>query len=148
MDGYITKPIRFSDLEKTLSGFSATRQVSAPPRSEKYSWAKSEALDRLGGDEELLRELCRIFLEESPKLMHKLRQGIADLDPEAVMQAAHSLKGELGYLGAPGASQAAMELEHMGQENNLSQASGTLVVLEQEMEGLHSALRDTEGAIS
>ena len=41
-------------------------------------------------------ELCQIFLEESPKLLQKLREAIADADPDAVMRAAHSIKGELG----------------------------------------------------
>ena len=63
------------------------------------------------------------------------------------MRAAHSLKGELGYLGAAGASQAARELEDMGHENNLSRAAETLDVLEQEMAGLQLALRDAAGAI-
>ena len=43
----------------------------------------AEALDRLGGDEELFRELCGIFLEESPKLLQKLREAIAEGDPVA-----------------------------------------------------------------
>jgi two-component system, sensor histidine kinase and response regulator len=110
-------------------------------------WDKAEALDRLGGDEELLREVCQIFLEESPKLMRKLRQAIADADAEAVMRAAHSLKGELGYLGAAGASQAARALEDMGHENNLLQAAETFTVLEREMASLHLDLKDPAGAI-
>jgi two-component system, sensor histidine kinase and response regulator len=151
MDGYITKPIRFSDIEKTLSSFSGTQAaVPTGPSGKipgKILWAKAEAPARLGGDEDLLRELCQIFLEESPVLLQELRQAIVDADPEAVMRAAHSLKGELGYLGAAGASQAARELEDMGHENNLSRAAETLDVLEQEMAGLQLALKDPAGAI-
>jgi CheY-like chemotaxis protein len=76
MDGYITKPVRFSDIEETLSGL-----ASAPPGPVKAEavegaafWNRAEALGRIGGDEELLRELCQIFLEESPKLLEKLRR--------------------------------------------------------------------------
>ena len=50
------------------------------------------------------------FLEE---LLQKLREAIADAGPDAVMRAAHSIKGELGYLGAAQATQAARELEDM-----------------------------------
>ena len=89
-------------------------------------WGKAEALERVDGDEELLRELCQIFLQESPKLLVNLRRAIVDTDAQAVMCAAHSLKGELGYLGAAGASQAAQELEDMGQKNNLFRAADTL----------------------
>jgi hypothetical protein len=47
-------------------------------------------------------ELCQIFLEESPKLLQKLREAIADADPDAVMRAAHSIKGELAIGCRPG----------------------------------------------
>ena len=67
MDGYITKPIGLNDIEKTLTSLSpAPSAVPAGP-SGKLVWGKAEALDRLGGDEALLLELCQIFLEESPK---------------------------------------------------------------------------------
>ena len=77
MDGHITKPI----LEKPPNSFpaAAPSPVAAAP-SAKLLWGKAEALDRLGGDEELLRELCQIFLDESPKLLRKLRQAIIDAD--------------------------------------------------------------------
>src|SRR5580692_3053369 len=79
MDGYITNPVRFSDIEETLSGLAcATVAVARPkPAEEAASWNKAEALGRIGGDEELLEELCQIFLEESPKLLQKLRQALA-----------------------------------------------------------------------
>ena len=110
-------------------------------------WDKAQALDRLGGDEELLHELCQIFLEESPKLLLKLRQAVVDADAQAVMRAAHSLKGELGYLGAAVASQVARELEDMGHDENLSGAAEALLLLEREMADLHLALTDPAGAI-
>jgi HPt (histidine-containing phosphotransfer) domain-containing protein len=118
-----------------------------PSLSRPVFWSKAEALDRLGGDEDLLRELCGIFLEESPKLMQKLRQAVADGDAEAAMQAAHSLKGEVSYLGAGGASRAARQLEDMGREKNLSQASEALAELERELAGLHFAMKDPAGVL-
>jgi two-component system sensor histidine kinase/response regulator len=143
--GYITKPIRSSDIEKTLADFTQPDAPAVP--SGEMVWARAEALARLGGDEELLRELCQIFLEESPKLLQKLRQAIVDTDPDAVMRAAHSLKGELGYLSAAGATQAAGELEEMGHEKNLSRAPEGLVVLERELAGLQLALKDPAGVV-
>ena len=91
--------------------------------AEKVLWGKDEAVERLGGDEELFWELCEIFLQESPKLLQKLGKAMAESDADAVMRAAHSLKGELGYLGAVNAVQASGALEHMGHEKNLSEAA-------------------------
>lgn len=147
MDGDITKLKRDNGTEKALSRVSGTQIALPAAPSEKILWGKAEALDRLGGDEGLLRELCQIFLEESPKLLQKLREAIVDADPDEVMRAAHSLKGELGYLGAPGALQAARELEEMGHESKLSRATEVLLVLEQEMASLHLALKDPAGGV-
>jgi two-component system, sensor histidine kinase and response regulator len=155
MDGYITKPIRFSDIEKTLSGVSEAPPVSAPvvkpipppTPSGKILWCKAEVLERLGGDEYLLQE-SQIFLKESPKLMQKLRDGITGDDSEAVMRAAHTLKGELGYLGNEEATQAVLELEHMGREKNLSQAVDVFNSLERELDTLHLEMKEPARAIS
>ena len=150
MDGYITKPVRFSDIEKMLANFSSmplSAQMPGPRKTAKTAWGKAEALERLGGDEALLRELCQIFLEESPKVLQKLREAIAEKDAEEIRRSAHSLKGELGYLGAAAAGQAARELEDMGHEKNLSRAAEVFTLLEREMACLHLALKDPAGAI-
>jgi two-component system, sensor histidine kinase and response regulator len=141
MDGYITKPVRFSDIEQTVSGLARTPVASVKPVAETASWDKAEALGRIGGDEELLQELCQIFLEESPKLLQKLQQALASGDSDGVMRAAHSLKGESSYLGAGGTSQAARQLEEMGRSNDLSRAGDTLAALEREVAGLHLHLK-------
>jgi two-component system sensor histidine kinase/response regulator len=111
----------------------------------RFLWHRAEALERLGGDEALLRELCGIFLEESPKLLRNLRKAIEEGDASSVMRSAHSLKSEVGYLGAAEASQAAQQLEDMGAENKLAAAPKTLILLEREISGLHSAMKDQAG---
>ena len=108
-------------------------------------WNRAEALERLGGDEPLLRELCEIFLEESPKLLRNLRKAIKEDDASSVMRTAHSLRGEVSYLGAAGASKAAQQLEDMGAANKLAAATEMLIVLEREICGLHSAMKDSAG---
>jgi len=109
-------------------------------------WGKDKAVERLGGDEELFWELCEIFLQESPKLLHKLGKAIAESDADAVMRAAHSLKGELGYLGAVEALQASAALECMGHEKNLSEAAGVFASLEQHLADLCRAMKASPGA--
>ena len=145
MDGYITKPVRFSDIEQTLSDVAHTpvATATATPVAPTESWDKTEALDRIGGDEELLMELCQIFLEESPKLLEKLRQAVAAGDSDGVSRAAHSLKGESSYLGAGPTSQAARQLEEMGRGKDLSRASETLAVLEREVAVLQHNLKES-----
>jgi two-component system sensor histidine kinase/response regulator len=144
MDGYMTKPVRFSEIQKTLEAVAAELRTVAPPATASL-WDKAAALDRLEGDEELLQDICRIFLEESPKLMTELRQAVAAEDPEAVSRAAHSLKGESAYLGAANVSQMAKQLETMGRNRDLSQAPIILEGLQREMASLSSAVQQSTG---
>jgi CheY-like chemotaxis protein len=146
MDGYITKPLSFSDIEQTLAGLTREPATAAKPRAEGACWNRTEALNRIGGDAELLEEVCGIFLEESPKLMRKLEQAIAGGDCEAVARAAHSLKAESGCLGAGRTSQAAQRLEEMGRSQDLSRARSGLETLERELASLHLELHELAGA--
>jgi signal transduction histidine kinase/HPt (histidine-containing phosphotransfer) domain-containing protein len=148
MDGYVSKPLRFGDIEEALAH--VDRMDKDPPAvtqslSNSSCWSKTKTLDRLGGDEELLRELCQIYLKESPKLLENLRQALSDGDAEAVKRVAHSINGEVGYLGAESASQAARQLEKMGNEKDLSRAPAVFVTLERELIGVQLALRAAAG---
>ncbi len=108
-------------------------------------WSKSEVLERLGEDEALLRELCAIFLSESAKLLDQLRRAVESGEPLAIMRAAHSLKGEVSYLSAPAATQAARLLEDLGHAGEISAAPEALIALEREMKYLHSAIQEYAG---
>jgi CheY-like chemotaxis protein len=148
MDGYIPKPVRFSDVERALATVtSSTVTASIPltvPEPPLPAWTDTEALERLGGDEELLRELCQIFLQESPKLLIKLKQAVVDGDVETVKRSAHSLKGEVSYLSAEDVSKTAKELERMADENDLSQAGVLVQALETQLTRLYSDMREKE----
>ena len=48
MDGYITKPIRFSDIEKTLSSFSSAQAVSAPSAFRENTVEQSRGIGAFG----------------------------------------------------------------------------------------------------
>jgi HPt (histidine-containing phosphotransfer) domain-containing protein len=152
MDGYVTKPIRISDIEKSLATVSPASSISVPSHSSPATtksqtcWDRTQALDRLGGDENLLRELCQIFVQESPKLLEKLGQAIAAQDAEAAMRAAHSIKGDVSYLAAEGALQAARALEEMGHSHDLSGATEMFALLEQELGQLHRSMSVPAGA--
>ena len=64
------------------------------------------------------------------------------------MFSAHSLKGELSYLGAPRAVKAASDPEEMTRNNDLSLSKEALSVLEQELSDLQLGLQDMVGAAS
>jgi HPt (histidine-containing phosphotransfer) domain-containing protein len=144
-----------NDALAILSGGSAARPEDPVPERlgcaplhsalRPAAWSKSDVLERLGEDEDLLREMCGIFLTESASLLEKLRQAIAGGEAAAVMRAAHSLKGEVSYLSAPAAAEAARRLEDMGHQRDISQAPEALALLEREMEVLCRSIREFAG---
>ncbi|MEO8070088.1 MAG: Hpt domain-containing protein [Acidobacteriota bacterium] len=99
-----------------------------------------ELLERIGGDRELLAELVEIFEEESGSVMAEMRRCLDASDPEGVERAAHRLRGSVGSLGARAASDAALTLETMGRERDLSRFAERFAHLENEMSRLGTAL--------
>ena len=96
----------------------------------------------------MLREVCRMFLEESPKLLEKLRRAVADADPEAVTRTAHSLKGTSSYFGAANLQQIARQLEEMGNSGDVARTPDVLTLLEAEITELQKALHESAGVQS
>jgi CheY-like chemotaxis protein len=142
MDGYVSKPISRHELEEAIAEVllvgSDTHTVTNGRPSDSalasaVTWDVGATLERLGGDEELLHEVLGIFLEEVPRHMASLRQAIAESDAGAIEGVAHTLKGELGYLGIAGVSQKAREMEEFGQKSEFRLAAELYGVFEPEV---------------
>src|SRR5579863_8674618 len=84
------------------------------------------ALSRVGGDEQLLREIAVLFMEECPGAIAEIKQAVADADAAKLENAAHALKGSVANFGARDAVQAAFRLEQMGRANDMSEAEGVV----------------------
>jgi len=150
MDGYIAKPVNREELERTLAQHTNgidQPSLNAPPGTSSavashrpVAWDLSKALERLGGDEKLLREVAEIFIEETPKLMARLHEAVPAGDAHGIENTAHSLKGELSYFGAAAASKA-RELEEIGRERHLERAAELLASFESEITVLLNEVR-------
>jgi HPt (histidine-containing phosphotransfer) domain-containing protein len=99
-------------------------------------------LDRVGGDEELLREISAIFLQEYPPLIAEIEAAIATSDSKRLERAAHSLKGSVANFAAEAATQAAFRLESMGRRAELQEAGAALRDLLVQFRQLRPALED------
>jgi HPt (histidine-containing phosphotransfer) domain-containing protein len=98
------------------------------------------ALDRLGGDEELLDEIMALFRRECPGLLGKLQDAVEHQDARAVMEAAHSMKGSLATLGAEEGAMLALDLEIMGRNSRLDGSTEALLRLERMLRELEREL--------
>lgn len=148
MDGYISKPVSSQGIAETIAGIFGMGPLiqvllpSLPLQAFSSPWDRHNALKRVDGDEPLLRELVQIFLEESPKQLATLQQAIQTANLEEIESTAHSLKGELGYLGLPNAAQKANDLEHMGHERTLQSAADLFPTFQAEVTAIAAAMRE------
>jgi HPt (histidine-containing phosphotransfer) domain-containing protein len=108
-----------------------TRSTGPPPDADIVDW--KEVLKAVAGDAAGVDQVVHAALEESPRLMTTIRAAIASDDRTALRLAAHTLKGSLQYFGAARMCELAYQLERMGQEGDLQNASPLFDRLEDEM---------------
>jgi len=76
------------------------------------------ALERCGGDADLLQEIAGLFLETVPASLKELRTALAQDDLGVARRAAHTLKNSFDNLGASTARDAAMAVEVAAKEEH------------------------------
>lgn len=103
------------------------------------------ALSRVGGDEELLREIAGLFLDDYPSLVGKIQEALAKQDAQGLERASHSLKGSVANFGAEPAYQAALELEKIGRSKDLGHAASAFLNLQRSLESLQPELTALAG---
>jgi signal transduction histidine kinase/CheY-like chemotaxis protein/HPt (histidine-containing phosphotransfer) domain-containing protein len=157
MDGYVSKPINAEKLEQAIASVvtpgigsiadSAKAKQGAATSANIIAWDAVGTLERLGGDETLIREVVRIFLEDIPGHLAGLRRAIKESDLNALQRIAHNLKGELAYLGISSLSDNARELERMGKERDLRHAAHTFAIFETDIATLVKAMCETSNTV-
>jgi two-component system, sensor histidine kinase and response regulator len=101
---------------------------------------RAVALERVGGDLELLQEIAQLFLEHSPELVDEMRAALANNDAKGLERAAHSLKGSVSNFGAEATHHAAMQLESIARRCDLPAAAEAFQKLERELNLLRPEL--------
>jgi two-component system sensor histidine kinase/response regulator len=111
MDEYLTKPLDSRKLcilvEHIASGRAAVPDTAIPDVSDRV-------LARVGGDRELLAEISRLFVDDAPRHLEKIRRALDERDGESLRRAAHGLKGAAANFDADGVVTAARVLEEIG----------------------------------
>jgi two-component system, sensor histidine kinase and response regulator len=93
---------------------------------------RAAALDRLGGDVELLEELLVLMIEQSQELVDQIRTGLSQGDAKAVLVAAHTIKGSAANLEANDLARAAQVLESLAHGEDLGDAPAAFAAVEAE----------------
>lgn len=101
---------------------------------------KALALERLGGDEQLLGEIAGLFLSDYRSLVEQVRAAVARRDAAALHHAAHTLKGSVANFCVQEPFESAYSLERMGRAGDLTGAEQVLASLERQLLDLEPAL--------
>jgi HPt (histidine-containing phosphotransfer) domain-containing protein len=146
MDAYVAKPFRPQELFRVVEETTATQTTTADANGADRSpsitigeFDRDEALERVGGSKELLRDLVELFRTECPKQMDEIRRQRAAGDAAGLARAAHSLKGSVAMFAAQRAYEAALRIEKMGRAGDLSDFDEAWQVLQAAIDRLTSA---------
>ncbi|QDT53673.1 Signal transduction histidine-protein kinase BarA [Caulifigura coniformis] len=99
------------------------------------------SLQRLGNDQQLLRDMAGFYIEDVPELMGELRSALEADDVELATRSAHSLKGLSSNFEATFAIGAAMAVETAARSGDLAKAAGGVDELDYELGRVIEALK-------
>jgi CheY-like chemotaxis protein len=153
MNDYVSKPIEPQELieaiERQLSGSeeSARPEVAVKTalseKSEEEVFDRAALLDRVGGNEELLKKVIGVFMGDIPEQLEQLKQAVNDNDAALVKERAHRIKGSSANIGAQAMRELALEIEAAGRDCRLENALPLVGKLDQALERLRSILSDS-----
>jgi two-component system, sensor histidine kinase and response regulator len=125
MDGYLSKPI------DPLTLFAMVEQEApapiqlelAAPDGPRRAVDLDAVMRRLGGDQDLFREVAQLFLGDCPLRLEDIDAAVASADLGQIRFAAHALKGAAGNLSAAELVAAAAALEACGSDGRVHDAT-------------------------
>jgi signal transduction histidine kinase/CheY-like chemotaxis protein len=135
MDGYLSKPL---DRHLLYSVIEEEAPVTPPPRP---GFERAAALEQLGGDERLLSDIIRRFLDDCPARVSAIKRAVAARDAHGICTEAAELRRAAGNLSAVGLFEAAGVLERLGAEARFEAAEGAWRRLSQEASVVLETLR-------
>ena len=82
------------------------------------------------GEPDVLAQVLRLFLDEAPRRLERLRTVLAKGDAAEFQRVAHSLKGAAGNIGAHALFDAARRADELGKAGRLDSATPLVTEIE------------------
>jgi two-component system, sensor histidine kinase and response regulator len=114
MDGYLTKPLKVSDLVRALAG--VAESLDQEVASQQPAFDERGLLELFDGDDEFLDQMLAVFFDSAPKLMAEIATAVAERDFPRISRASHTLAGVVSNFAAEEAMAAARRLEALGRQ--------------------------------
>ena len=154
MDAYVAKPVQKQELLHIIYQNSAH---AAPARAMNTGPALmtdpmvldiARALERNGGDEQILAELCELFLQDARVIPPIIFRAIEKNDNDAAGRAAHKLKTSAGTICGSRAYYAADALQQQARAGDKDGISTAATLLQRELDSLVLAAKRFSAARS
>jgi CheY-like chemotaxis protein len=152
MDAYVSKPFRPQELFDAVEQANITTASPTAPDGVSPSmdggtttppvYDRAEALRNVGGSLVMLTETAELLASEGPKQLADIEAALASGNCEAVMRAAHTLKGSVSLFGAAAATAAARRLESLGREGAREEFSAAWADVQRDVGELMRALEE------
>jgi len=101
------------------------------------------ALEMMGGDQDLLKELARMFIDNSPQTLGELNAALVAGDREVLKRSAHTLKGLFATFACSQGEAIARELEQAAESSSV-----TLERCRTLAEGVHGSVDALSAALA
>ena len=118
MDDYLTKPLKVEAMNETINRWI---KIMPQPNLQDAEPVDISVLQMLtDGDNEFLRELVELFLEDVPVRMTNLHAAVAGGIAIEIKNEAHGLKGSCGNLAAKGLQHQMADIERLATNQELA----------------------------
>jgi HPt (histidine-containing phosphotransfer) domain-containing protein len=138
---------RLAHLRETLAGppGSSAAASAAPPVGPAMAAAQSPVdmraiLERFGGDEELIDRLISVYRQDRFPWMSRALGALVQQETQALVFAAHRLRGLLSHFDGSPAARTAGELEEFARQADFAAAQTAFGQLESDLAALDAAL--------
>ena len=124
MDEYLSKPVKTNALLKTIM---EVCQLTSVDRQQPYLYIDIPyALELMGNDKHILREVSRAIIRRFPKDLTEIEVAMADGDYGTVERISHSMKSAAKSVGAVSLKKIAFELEQSGKKSDFQHMTALL----------------------
>ena len=147
MDDYLSKPIKADTIKEKLAHWlindsfdqDVQEQETLTNDDQEFEAEKTPCeslidLETFNNLKELMEDefssLIESYLEDAPKLMEDILSSSREADVKVLVRAAHTLKSSSNNLGATALANVSQEIEELGKENKLADATALIPALE------------------
>jgi len=140
MNDYISKPIDINKLRdvivrcRRIDEYIPSEEIVCKTQKEYEIFDRKELLDRMNGDEELVKELLELFLNNAPLQIEVLKQAFNERNLDLLIYQVHTIKGASGNMGAKLLVDTSVAIEIRARKGHMEEIPCLIEKLEEEFE--------------